>query len=141
MRQNGVSGRLLKLFQNYFYNRKQRVVLNGFPADYTTIYKLITLLSNLVSLKALFFIPLFLIYINDLERNIKFFGDNTNRFSPNKRPLDVWGEGLRCWTFFCTKEILIWGEGGGGGFLPPSPSYLPKYFICELSVLLPTAKT
>ena len=62
MRQNGVSGQLLKLFQNYLNNRKQRVVLNGFPA----------LLSNLVSLKALVLGPLlFLIYINDLERNIK----------------------------------------------------------------------
>ena len=34
MRQSGVSGRLLKLFQNYLNNRKQRVVLNGFPAGY-----------------------------------------------------------------------------------------------------------
>jgi len=37
MRQNGVSGRLLKLFQNYLNNRKQRVVLNGSSADYSTI--------------------------------------------------------------------------------------------------------
>ena len=37
MRKNGVSGRLLKLFQNYLNNRKQRVVLNGFPAGYSTI--------------------------------------------------------------------------------------------------------
>ena len=34
MRQNGVSGRLLKLFQDYLRNRNQRVVLNGFAADY-----------------------------------------------------------------------------------------------------------
>ena len=37
MRQNGISGQLLKLFQNYLNNRKQGVVLNGFPADYSTI--------------------------------------------------------------------------------------------------------
>ena len=37
MRQNGISGQLLKLFQNYLNNRKQGEVLNGFPADYSTI--------------------------------------------------------------------------------------------------------
>ena len=37
MRQNGVSGQLLKLFQDYLKNRNQHVVLNGFPADYSTI--------------------------------------------------------------------------------------------------------
>ena len=37
MRQNGVSGRLLKLFPDYLRNRNQRVVLNGFAADYSTI--------------------------------------------------------------------------------------------------------
>ena len=37
MRQNGVSGRLLKIFQNYLNNGKLRVVLNGFPAGYSTI--------------------------------------------------------------------------------------------------------
>ena len=33
MRQNGVSGRLLNLFQSYLNNRKQRVVLNGCSAE------------------------------------------------------------------------------------------------------------
>ena len=37
MRQNGVSGRLFKFFQNYLNNRKQRVVINGFPAGYSPI--------------------------------------------------------------------------------------------------------
>ena len=64
MRQNGVSGRLLKLFQNYLCNRKQRVVLNGFPAGYSTIESGVPQGSVLGPL-------LFLIYINDLERNIK----------------------------------------------------------------------
>ena len=31
MKQNGVSGRFLKLFRNYLNNRKQRVVINSFP--------------------------------------------------------------------------------------------------------------
>ena len=37
MKQNGVSGKLLKLFQNYLKNRKQRVVLNSCSADYFAI--------------------------------------------------------------------------------------------------------
>jgi len=78
MRQNGVSGRLLKLFQNYLNNRKQRVVLNGFSADYSTIESGVPQGSVLGPL-------LFLIYINDLERNIKsnvnFFADDTMLFS------------------------------------------------------------
>ena len=37
MRQNGFSRRLLKRMQHYLNNRKQRVVLNGFPAGYSTI--------------------------------------------------------------------------------------------------------
>ena len=78
MRQNGVSGRLLKLFQNYLNNRKQRVVLNGFPAGYSTIGSGVPQGSVLGPL-------LFLIYINDLERNIKsnvnIFADDTMLFS------------------------------------------------------------
>ena len=37
MRQNGISSKLLKHFQNYLSNRKQRVVLNGFSSDYSSI--------------------------------------------------------------------------------------------------------
>ena len=56
------------------------------------VSQLITLLSNLVFLKALFLVPqLFLIYINDLERNIKFnvifFSDDTMLFSIVNDPL------------------------------------------------------
>ena len=37
MRQNGISGNLLKRFQNYLGNRKLRVVLNVFSSDYPSI--------------------------------------------------------------------------------------------------------
>ena len=59
-------------------NRKQRVVLNGFPAGYSTIESSVPQGSVLGPL-------LFLIYINDLERNIKsnvkLFADDTMLFS------------------------------------------------------------
>ena len=37
LEQNGISGRLIKLFGNYLSNRKQRVVLNGSYSEYSII--------------------------------------------------------------------------------------------------------
>ena len=71
MRQHGISSRLLKFFQNDLNNRKQRVVL--FPADYSAI-------ESGVPQGSVLGLLLFLICINDLERNIKsnviFFADS-----------------------------------------------------------------
>ena len=64
LNQNGISGSLLKLFENYLHNRKQRVVLNGSYSDYSSIESGVPQGSVLGPL-------LFLVYINDLERNIK----------------------------------------------------------------------
>ena len=76
--QNGISGNLLKLFQNYLNNRKQRVVLNGSFYEYSKIRSGVPQGSILGPL-------LFLIYNNDLEKNIKsnikFFADVTMLFS------------------------------------------------------------
>ena len=78
-----MSGNLLKLFQNYLSNRKPRVVLNGFSSDYSSIDSGVPQGSVLGPL-------LFLIYINDLEKNIKsnviFFADDTMLFSLVNNP-------------------------------------------------------
>ena len=83
MRQNGISGKLLKLFQNYLSNRKQRAVLNGFSSDYSSIDSGVPQGSVLDPL-------LFIIYVNDLEKNIKsngkFFADDTMLFSIVNNP-------------------------------------------------------
>jgi hypothetical protein len=68
LKQNGISGRLLKLFENYF-----SLIVSGVPQG--------SVLGPL----------LFFIYINDLERNIKsnakFFADDTMLFSIVKDPV------------------------------------------------------
>ena len=83
LKQNGVSGILLRLLDNYLRNRKQRVVLNGSFADYSLVNSGVPQGSVLVPL-------LFFIYINDLENtiksNVKFFADDTMLFSIVKDP-------------------------------------------------------
>ena len=83
LNQNGSNGNLLKLFENYLHNRKQRVVLNGSYSDYSSIECGLPQGSVLGPL-------LFLFYINDLERNIKsnitFFADDSMLFSIVKDP-------------------------------------------------------
>ena len=79
-----ISGSLIKLFGNYLHNRKQRVVLNGFYSDYSVVESGVPQGSVIGPL-------LFLIYINDLEKNIrsniKFFADDTMLFSIVKDPV------------------------------------------------------
>ena len=83
LQQNGVSGSLLMFFQNYLNNRKQRVVQNGSHSSYSIIKSGVPQGSVLGPL-------FFLVYINDLERNIKsnikFFADDTMLFSIVKDP-------------------------------------------------------
>jgi len=77
LKQNGIEGKLLNLFQNYLANRKQRVVLNGMESNWGEIKAGVPQGSVLGPL-------LFLVYINDLEEGIKssvkFFADDTSLF-------------------------------------------------------------
>ena len=83
LKQNGVSGKLLKFFESYLINRRQRVMINGFYSDYVDIESGVPQGSVLGPL-------LFLVYINDLEKNIKsnvkFFADDTMLYSVVKNP-------------------------------------------------------
>ena len=84
LKQNGISGCLLKLFENYLHNKNQHVVLNGSYSDYYPVGSGVPQGSVLGPL-------LFLVYINDLERNIKsnikFFADDTMLFSIVQDPV------------------------------------------------------
>ena len=78
LKQNGISGKLLKIFEDYLYNRKQRVIINGSYSELADINSGVPQGSVLGPL-------LFLVYINDLEKNIKskvkFFADDTMLYS------------------------------------------------------------
>ena len=81
LKQNGIDGMLLLLFESYLSNRKQRVVLNGQTSDWAPILSGVPQGSVLGPL---------LIFINDLEKNIKchvkFFADDTSLFSIVRDP-------------------------------------------------------
>ena len=78
LKQNGIEGNLLRFFESYLSNRRQRVVLNGCCSDWAPILSGVPQGSVLGPL-------LFLIYINDLEcgikSQIKFFADDTSLYS------------------------------------------------------------
>ena len=78
LKQNGISGKLLKFFEDCLYNRKHRVIINGSFSELADINSGVPQGSVLGPL-------LFLVYINDLEKNIKskvkFFADDTMLYS------------------------------------------------------------
>ena len=78
LKQNGISGNLLNIFEDFLRNRKPRVVLNGETSNWKNIHAGVPQGSILEPL-------LFLIYINDLAENLssnpKLFADDTSLFS------------------------------------------------------------
>ena len=100
--QNGIHGNLLKLLRSYLDQRRQRVVINGSQSEYIDIKSGVPQGSVLGPL-------LFLIYINDLEKNIKsnvkFYADDTMLYSLVKdvtvsaEELNHDLEVIRCWAY------------------------------------------
>ena len=78
LKQNGISGNLLDLLNDFLRNRKQRVVLNGKFSSWADVNAGVPQGSILGPL-------LFLIYINDLSDELssdsKLFADDTSLFS------------------------------------------------------------
>ena len=66
LKQNGIYGSLLQLYENCLLNRNRRVVLNGSLSNYSVIESGVPQGSVLGP-------HLFIIYINDFERNIKYY--------------------------------------------------------------------
>ena len=111
LKQNCIFGSLLKFFESYLHNRKQRVVLNGSFSDYSVIQSRVPQGSVLGPL-------LILIYINDLEKytksNINFFADDSMLFSIVKDPvisaddlnhdLDIICQWVYQWNMECNSD-------------------------------------
>ena len=78
LKQNGIRGNLLNFFISYLNGRKQRVGINGSYSEYSLIESGVPQGSVLGPL-------LFLVYINDLEKNlksqVKFYADDTMLYS------------------------------------------------------------
>ena len=77
LKQNGISGNLLKIIEDFLSNRYQRVVLNGQSSGWAAVNAGVPQGSILGRL-------LFLIYINDLSTglssNPRLFADDTSLF-------------------------------------------------------------
>ena len=97
-----VSGKMLLWFQNYFSDRKQRVILPGAASDWTDIKAGVPQGSILGPL-------LFLLYIkdtvNDINSSIRLFADDTSLFIIVDNPVTS-AEQLN----FDLRKVLLWAD-------------------------------
>ena len=121
LKQNGISGNLLKFFESYLHNRKQRVILNGSYSEYSPIESGVPQGSVLGPL-------LFLVYINDLEKNIKsnvkFFADDTMLYSIVNDPVQT-GADLN----HDLDVIQQWAYSGKWSSIPISQSKQMRFYF------------
>jgi hypothetical protein len=77
LKQSGISGNLLKWFQNDLYEREPRMVINGSNSNWLTLRAGVLQISILGTL-------LFIIFINDIvneiNAEIKLFADDTSLY-------------------------------------------------------------
>ena len=78
LKQHGISGNLLNIFEDILRNKKQRVVLTGQTSNWKNVHAGVPQGSILGPL-------LFLIYINDLVENLQIQG-----FLPMTLPYFLW---------------------------------------------------
>ena len=78
LKQNGISGKLLNLFEGYLHNRKQRVAFNSFFPS--------TLMLNQECSVHFYFLSILMICKKNIKSNVKFFADDTMLFSVIKVP-------------------------------------------------------
>ena len=106
--QNGISGNLLNLLEDFLKERKQHVALNGQVSTWKNINAGVPQGSILGPL-------LFLIYINDLTEglttNVQLFADDTSFFSvvhdtqTSANDLNKYLELMNNWAFQCKMNF------------------------------------
>ena len=77
LKQSGISGNLLKWFQNYLYGREQRVVINGSNSYWLPVTAWVPQGSIL---KPLLFITFINDIVTEINAEIKLFADDTSLY-------------------------------------------------------------
>jgi hypothetical protein len=77
LKQSGISGNLLKWFQNDLYEREPRVVINGSNSNWLTLRPGVLQISILGTLLLIIFIN---DIVNEINAEIKLFTDDTSLY-------------------------------------------------------------
>jgi hypothetical protein len=77
LKQSGISGNLLKWFQNDLYEREPRVVINGSNSNWLTVRAGVLQISILGTVLFIIFINNI---VNEINAEIKLFADDTSLY-------------------------------------------------------------